>query len=154
MVSDPTRWKMPAWPIAQMHDRNICAMARPGWGMQGQIFSREGLRKILAQVSVIRAPIDFALYHDCHVRDLRVLEIRPGLIEHDMKLIHTELQALSDVAARGVPKKEAMSPVEQLSRRLLRWRRKFMAVRNFVAVWGLGGLFRVVRRWPPGAYFR
>jgi GR25 family glycosyltransferase involved in LPS biosynthesis len=154
LVSDPARWLMPAWQIAQMHGRGIYAMSRPGWGLQGQVFSRAGLRKIASRVSVIRAPADFVLYHDCHVRGLRVLEIRPGLIEHDMKLIHTELQALSDIGFRPVPDKAAMSPIQRLRRKLLRWRRKRMAAQSFVEVWGLGGLFRILSWWPPGAYFR
>jgi GR25 family glycosyltransferase involved in LPS biosynthesis len=154
MVSDPARWKMPAWRIATLHGHGIYAMARPGWGMQGQIFSRGGLRKIASQVSVIRAPIDFVLYHDCHVRSLRILEIRPGLIAHDMKLIYTELQALSDIGVRPVADKAAMSANERFRRKLLRWRRKRMAARSLVEVWGLGGLFHVLSWWPPGAYFR
>jgi GR25 family glycosyltransferase involved in LPS biosynthesis len=154
LVSDPARWKMPAWQIAQIHGRGIYAMSRPGWGLQGQIFSREGLRKIASQISTVRAPADFVLYHDCHVRGLRVLEIRPGLIEHDMKEIHTELQALSDIGFRAPPDKAAMSLTQRMNRKLLRWRRKRMAARCFVEVWGVGGLLRVLSWWPPGAYFR
>jgi len=36
-VSDPARWRMPAWEVARASDRGIYAMARPGFGTQGMI---------------------------------------------------------------------------------------------------------------------
>ena len=42
LVSDPDRWNWPAWQISEIHGRGVYAMSRPGWGAQGQIFSREG----------------------------------------------------------------------------------------------------------------
>ena len=46
MVSDSARWKRPAWKVAEIHRRGIYAMARPGWGLQGQVYSRSGLHKM------------------------------------------------------------------------------------------------------------
>lgn len=154
LVSDPARWRMPAWPIAQAEGVGIYALARPGWGAQGQIFSRAGLRKIAEQVAVVRAPIDFALYHDCHVRGLRVLETRPGLIAHDMRLIIPALQAFSEIGARPAADTAAMSPLQRLRRKALRWRRKGMAAQRYFALWRFTGLRRLLLWWPPGAYFR
>jgi len=57
MVSDPARWKRPAWKVAQIHGRGIFAMARPGWGLQGQIYSRSGLQKMSYQLGAISAPV-------------------------------------------------------------------------------------------------
>jgi glycosyl transferase family 25 len=79
MMSDPARWRMPAWQVARVHDRCIYATARPGFGTQGMIYSRAGLRKIVGQIGAIKAPVDFMFFHDCHIAGLRVLEIRPGL---------------------------------------------------------------------------
>jgi opacity protein-like surface antigen len=67
--------------VARTYDRGIYAMARPGFGTQGMIYSRRGLRRIVEQLGAIRAPADFMLFHDCHIRGLRVLEIKtdPGI---------------------------------------------------------------------------
>jgi GR25 family glycosyltransferase involved in LPS biosynthesis len=154
MVSDPARWKRPAWRIAQIHGRGVYAMARPGWGLQGQIYSRSGLQKIAHQFTAITAPADFVLYHDCHIKGLRVLEIRPGLLQHDELFRHPELQKLTDIGIRPVPDHVAMSRSERLRRNLLRQRRKYMAATNFIRVWGPSGLIRILPWWPPGSYFR
>jgi len=47
-----------------------------------------------------------------------------------------------------------MSLSGRIRRKSLRQRRKHMAARNFIQVWGLGGLLRILFRWPPGAYLR
>jgi GR25 family glycosyltransferase involved in LPS biosynthesis len=36
------------------------------------------------------AAVVSSVYHDCHVRDLRILELRPEVVEHDLQLIHTD----------------------------------------------------------------
>jgi len=154
MVSDPARWKRPAWKVAQTHGRGIYAIARPGWGLQGQIYSRSGLEKMACQLGAIRAPADFAIYHDCHVRGLRVLEIRPGILQHDELFRHPELQKLTTVGLRPVTDRQTISPMDRFRRHLLRQRRKYKAVTNFIRVWGVNGLARLVVWWPPGSYFR
>jgi glycosyl transferase, family 25 len=154
MVSDPARWKRPAWQVAQLHGRGIYAMARTGWGLQGTIYSRAGLRKMAAQLGSIMAPIDFIFFHDCHIRGLRVLEIRPGLLEHDVLFLNPQLQKLTDTGVRPVPDRKAMSVMDRIRRNLLRQRRKRMAATNFIQVWGLAGLVRILSWWPPGGYFR
>lgn len=153
-VSDPARWKMPAWKIAESHGRGVYAMSRPGWGLQGQVFSRDGACKIASTICCIRAPIDFALFHDCHVSNLRILEIRPGVVKHDTKLLHPELMALSVIGDRPAAEKNRISEIERLRLRYWRWRRKSMAARAFIRIWGVRGLSRILLRWPPGAYFR
>jgi glycosyl transferase family 25 len=103
LVSDPARWKRPAWQVAHVQGRGIYAMARVGWGLQGQVFSRSGAQRMAAQLGPVMAPIDFIYYHDCHVRGLRVLEVRPGLIEHDQTYLHPELMAFADTGIRHYP---------------------------------------------------
>ena len=154
LVSDPARWKFPAWEIAQSHGRGIYAMSRPGWGLQGQVFSREGARKIASQVGVIRAPIDFVLFHDSHVHGLRVLEVRPGVVEHDTKLINRELMARSVIGDRHEIDRRALSGLGRWRRKYWRLRRKLMAARAFAQVWGFKGMLRIVAGWRPGTYFR
>jgi GR25 family glycosyltransferase involved in LPS biosynthesis len=154
MVSDPARWRMPAWRVARAYGRGIYAMARPGFGTQGMIYSHSGLRKMAGQLRAISAPVDFIFFHDCHIRGLRVLEIRPGLLEHDQLFLHPGLQKSTDIGIRPVGKRPAMSLSDRIHRKLLRQRRKRMAARNFMQVWGVGSLLRIFSWWPPGAYFR
>ncbi len=154
MMSDPARWRMPAWQVARVHDRCIYAMARPGFGTQGMIYSRAGLRKLVGQIGAIKAPVDFMFFHDCHIAGLRVLEIRPGLFEHDQQFLHPELVKSSDIGARPIANRRSMSLNDRIRRNLLRQRRKRMAVRSFIQTWGLRGLLRILLQWLPGPYFR
>ena len=153
LVSDPDRWKYPSWPVGDIAGHRVYALARPGWGTQAQIFSREGARKVAAQISKVTAPFDFVLFHDCHVKGLRVLEVRPGIVQHDMQHIHVDLQALSDIGGRAPPPRGRLLSGARGRRRRLRWRRKRMAMANFARVWGIGGLRRLLG-WRPGSYFR
>jgi glycosyl transferase family 25 len=154
MMSDPARWRMPAWQVARVHDRRIYAMARPGFGTQGMIYSRAGLRKLVGQIGAIKAPIDFMFFHDCHIAGLRVLEIRPGLFEHDQQFLHPELVKSSDIGARPIVNRRSISLDNRIRRNLLRQRRKRMAVRSFIQAWGLRGFLRILLQWLPGPYFR
>jgi GR25 family glycosyltransferase involved in LPS biosynthesis len=155
LVSDPLRWKRPAWKVGQAHGRGIYAMARAGWGLQGVIYSRAGLHKMAAQLGAIRATTDFMLFHDCHVRGLRVVEVRPALVHHDESATDLKLQMLSATGLRPILDVAAMSSMDRLRRNLLRQRRKRMAIAGFVQVWGVGALLtRVLPWWPPGSYFR
>ena len=154
MMSDPARWRMPAWQVARVHDRCIYAMARPGFGTQGMIYSRAGLRKMVGQIGVIKAPVDFMFFHDCHIAGLRVLEIRPGLFEHDQQFLRPELVKSSDIGARPIANRRSMSLNNRIRRNLLRQRRKRMAVRSFIQAWGLRSLLRILLQWLPGPYFR
>lgn len=154
MMSDPARWRTPAWQVARVHDRCIYAMARPGFGTQGMIYSRAGLRKLVGQIGAIKAPVDFMFFHDCHIAGLRVLEIRPGLFEHDQQFLHPEFVKSSDIGIRPIANRRSMSLNDRIRRNLLRQRRKRMAVRSFIQTWGLRGLLRVLLQWLPGPYFR
>lgn len=154
MMSDPARWRMPAWQVARVHDRCIYAMARPGFGTQGMIYSRAGLRKLVGQIGAIKAPVDFMFFHDCHIAGLRVLEIRPGLFEHDQQFLHPEFVKSSDIGIRPIANRRSMSLNDRIRRNLLRQRRKRMAVRSFIQAWGLRGLLRILLQWLPGPYFR
>jgi GR25 family glycosyltransferase involved in LPS biosynthesis len=154
MLSDPERWKRPSWQVAHVHGRSICAMARVGWGLQGIIYSRNGLRKISSQLGAIRAPIDFMFFHDCHIRHLRVFEVRPGLLEYDDLHKHPELQRLTDTGLRPAIDVRTLSSLARAHRNFLRQRRKFMALTSFIQVWGLSGLFRILSSWPPWGQFR
>ena len=100
-------------------------MLRPGWGCAGQIYTRAGAQKIVASMRFITAPIDFAMYHDCHVMGLKVLETRPPFITH--------APVASSVGNRELP----VPPVWRGVRNMRRVRRKIRAAGSFLNAWGL-----------------
>ncbi|HZD89344.1 MAG TPA: hypothetical protein VE224_04555, partial [Pseudolabrys sp.] len=87
--------------------------------------------------------VDFIFYHDCLIRGLRILEVRPGVIENDELHLQPQLQALSEVGIRHSPDRRTMSFGDRMRRRILRHRRRFMAATGFMQVWGIRGRLRV-----------
>src|SRR5262245_25247870 len=83
LFTEHERWDKPSRIVDRLHGSVVVRMLRPGWGCQGQIYSRQGARKILATLTCVSAPIDYVLYHDCHVFGLKVVESRPGMVERD-----------------------------------------------------------------------
>src|SRR5437763_16159242 len=81
--------------------------------------------KVVASMRFITAPIDFAMYHDCHVMGLKVLETRPPFITH--------APVASSVGNRELP----VPPVWRVVRNLRRVRRKVRAAASFLSAWGL-----------------
>jgi glycosyl transferase family 25 len=154
LMSDPARWRMPAWQVARIRDHCIYAMARPGFGTQAMIYSRAGLRKLVGQIGAIKAPVDFMFFHDCHIAGLRVLEIRPGLFDHDRQFLQPELVNSSDIGARPIANRRSMSLNDRVRRNLLRQRRKRMAMKSFIQAWGFRTFLRILLQWLPGPYFR
>ena len=73
----------------------------------------------------ITAPIDFGMYHDCHVMGLKVLETRPPFITH--------APVASSVGNRELP----VPPVWRPVRNMRRLRRKIRAAASFLNAWGL-----------------
>jgi glycosyl transferase family 25 len=120
------RWQKPSKTIAALAGSVVVRMLRPGWGCAGQIYSREGAQKIVASLRYVSAPFDFALYHDCHVKGLRVLETRPPLITH--------APAPSSVGDRDALPAD---PRSRTLRNALRVRRKVRAAASFIQAWGL-----------------
>ena len=132
------RWDKPSRIIAYVHGSVVVRMLRPGWGCQGQIYSRRGAEKILASLTGLRAPFDYALYHDCHVSGLKVVEMRPGMVERDgvTSSIGPRHQAERPKTLRG-----------RLDTNLLRMRRKFGAAVSFFRAWGAREFFAFLPLW-------
>lgn len=120
------RWTKPSKTIASLAGSVVVRMLRPGWGCAGQIYSREGARKVVATLRFITAPIDFAIYHDCHVEGLRVLETRPPLIDH--------APVASSVGDRD---RLPDAPRGRTARNASRVLRKLKAARSFARAWGV-----------------
>jgi GR25 family glycosyltransferase involved in LPS biosynthesis len=133
------RWEKPSRIVGRFHGSVVVRMLRPGWGCQGQIYSRQGARKILATLTCVCAPIDYALYHDCHVFGLKVVELRPGMVERD----HAQD---STIGAR-----EWVRGQETLTARLKRWlkraRRKLRAAASFFRAWGVREFLSFLPLW-------
>ena len=120
------RWEKPSKTIATLAGSVVVRMLRPGWGCAGQIYTRAGAQKIVSSMRYVSAPIDFAIYHDCHVMGLKVLETRPPLITH--------APVASSVGERDdIP----LPPVWRAVRNIRRVRRKVKAARSFLQAWGL-----------------
>jgi GR25 family glycosyltransferase involved in LPS biosynthesis len=120
------RWGKPSKTVAGLAGSVVVRMLRPGWGCAGQIYSRQGAQKITSTIRFVTAPIDFAVYHDCQVEGLRVLETRPPFVDHT--------PVPSSVGARdSLPD----APRVRLARNASRGLRKIRAARSFVRAWGV-----------------
>jgi glycosyl transferase family 25 len=138
LFSQRDRWDKPCRIVGTVRERIVVRMLRPGWGCQGQIFTRRGAEKVLAAMTEIRAPFDYALYHDCHVQGLRVLELRPGMVER--------AQVESSIGERqAAPEEKTLAA--RLGRNILRTRRKSMAAMSFFRAWGPRELLAFLPMW-------
>ena len=133
------RWEKPSRIVDHLHGSIVVRMLRPGWSCQGQIYSRQGARKVLAALTCVCAPIDYALYHDCHVVGLKVIELRPGMVERD----HAQD---SSIGLREWVKGPE-TPTERLNRTLFRARRKFRAAASFFRAWGVREFLSFLPLW-------
>ena len=129
------RWDKPSKTIATLAGSVVVRMLRPGWGCAGQVYTRAGAEKIVSSMRFMSAPIDFAIYHDCHVMGLKVLETRPPLITH--------APVPSSVGDRDIPD----APVWQPVRNMRRVRRKVRAAQSFLKAWGLRELLSFFPTW-------
>lgn len=134
---DDDRLRRPAWAIARLTDRRVYAVARPSLSAIGQIYRRERLAAIIAALRPLRAPFDFALFHDCHVRGLTVLELRSNVVIKGKDALDSRIGD-----REGLP---------SVNRRFWRWFRKLRAMLSFAQAWGLRG-YPILLQKPP--YFR
>ena len=129
LFTELDRWDKPSRIVGEVHGSIVVRMLRPGWGCQGQVYSRRGAAKILAAMTNLRAPFDYALYHDCHVIGLKVLELRPGMVVRD-------LAKESSIGEGRLGAEEPKTARERLFRNVLRARRQFVAAVSFFRAWG------------------
>jgi GR25 family glycosyltransferase involved in LPS biosynthesis len=133
------RWEKPSRIVDDLHGSIVVRMLRPGWGCQGQIYSRRGAEKILASMTCVRAPIDYALYHDCHVLGLKVVEARPGMVERD--------PAQDSTIGLRLPLEEPKTVATRFARARLRTRRKMRAAVSFFRAWGVKEFLSFLPLW-------
>jgi GR25 family glycosyltransferase involved in LPS biosynthesis len=116
----------PAWSIAHMQDRRVVVPLRAGWGTQAQIITRAGAAK-MADWN-ITAPID-GIYHDCPPRELRIMEVRPSLI-----------QRLDHFGSNTAPPRPVRTLGMKLRSEGYRLKRLLLTRTHFVRTWGLPGI--------------
>jgi glycosyl transferase family 25 len=133
------RWDKPSKIVKYFNDRIVVRMLRPGWGCQGQIYSRRGAQKILKSMTYVSAPMDYALYHDCRVSGLKVLEIRPGMVERDFS-------KPSSIGERP-PDTRKETLWDRINRNIYRVRRKWMAAISFFRAWGVRDFLSFFSAW-------
>jgi len=122
-----------AWKVGIAYDHDVVVPLRSGWGMQAQILTRKAAA-LLAEWPII-APID-GIYHDYPPRGLRIMEVRPSLVErHDL--------GSSTAAGRSKPTKKSILSV--LRAESYRFRRKFATRRHFIETWGVRGVIGLMR---------
>jgi GR25 family glycosyltransferase involved in LPS biosynthesis len=132
LQSRARRGKRIAIPIAKLRGFDVVATYRHQAATTGQIFSRQGARKIIAGVSYLRVAIDVALFLDNCVMGLRVIETRPSLVRPHAPLLSTI----------GPGQKPPHLALETLLQKHLRTR-ELRNIVSFVAAWKLHELFRV-----------
>jgi glycosyl transferase family 25 len=97
-----------------------------------QIFSRTGARKIVAGITTLPVAIDVALYLECYVLGLRVIEARPSLARPQAALP-------SNIGPGRPPPYTWWETFRMRKLRSREWRRAV----SFLMAWGLPGLVRI-----------
>lgn len=131
LESRDRRRKSFAIPIARFDGFDLAACFRHKAATTGQIFTRDGARKIVASISYLRVAIDIALFIDSHVMGLRVIETRPSLVRPH--------EPLESTIGRG--RKPTYSALEIFLQRRMRTR-ELRNIASFIAAWPVSELVR------------
>lgn len=102
------------------------------FSMAGLIYTREAARMISRSIKAITAPIDNMIFHDHAPLGLRVMEIRPSVIQNREEII-------SVIGARPRP----MGLSSKANREFRRFRNQAKLWCSFMYMWGLGGIVRL-----------
>jgi len=115
--------------IARHDGLDIVAAVKGHPATTAQIFSKRGAERIIGGISYLRVAIDVALYLDCYLPGLRVLETRPSLC-HACATFGSTI---------GAGRRPPYSALETFAYRRLRLRevRQFV---SFARAWGLRAL--------------
>jgi GR25 family glycosyltransferase involved in LPS biosynthesis len=124
----------PAFPVARFAAFELHLAFRNMMATTAQIFSRAGARKIVAGITTLPVAIDVALFLECYVLGLRVIEARPSLAR--------PRPALPSVIGPGQPPPYTWWQTFRMRRlRSREWRRAV----SFLMAWGPSGLLRARR---------
>ena len=128
-MAGPSKKSRLALKIGNTNGHQIYTSPGRSFSMAGLIYTREAARMIGASIGVITSPIDNMIFHDHAPFGLRVMEIRPSVVQHDE-------EALSDIGARSRP--QGFSNI--ISREFRRIRNRTKLWCSFMSIWGLRGL--------------
>jgi glycosyl transferase, family 25 len=117
-------------PVGAVGDSLVCAPFRAGVGSRGQIYSRSGAQMLARHLLPIRDAWDVALYVDCRLPRLRVLDIAPAVV--------AERVGESTIERTGA-QSSGYAP------RLYRLAQKYRRLRNFLFSWGLPAATRFTK---------
>lgn len=130
--------KFPAWKLASVGDRSVCAMLVIGGSCSAQIYSRDGARKIMSNITTINSPIDEMLYMDPQIAGFRVLDVRPGVA-------NDRGEQQSTISQRP----EIVPPVLIASKLMVQWLRRARLMRHFILTWVVSGDILQAPLWHP-----
>ena len=121
-----------AYAVALLNGYSIFASVKPGLYCTAQIFTRAGASKILAGMIPLRAPIDNMIYRDSRIAGLRILEVRPAVVNlHRME---------STIGKRYLQKRTIKTT---LQRKTFSLARNIRSLINFIRAWGFLSLFHL-----------
>jgi GR25 family glycosyltransferase involved in LPS biosynthesis len=129
LFSNQHRQHKLAWQLTTMNGRGIVAPFRCGWGMYAQVYSRNGAHRIATLP--VTGPIDGALYYDAHVPGLRILEVRPSLIQ--LRCFESNTSGW-----QAWPQSPSLIVNERLLRPVSAWA-------NFCRTWGMAGITGLIQ---------
>jgi GR25 family glycosyltransferase involved in LPS biosynthesis len=124
----------PSFPVACFGAFEVHLAYRNLVAMTAQIVSRAGARKMVAGITTLPVAIDVALFLECYVLGLRVIEARPSLARPQA--------ALPSGIGPGQPPPYTWWQTFRMRRlRSREWRRAV----SFLMAWGPSGLLRARR---------
>ncbi len=124
----------PSLPVAGFDAFELHLAYRNLMATTAQIFSRAGARKIVAGITTLPVAIDVALYLECYVLGLRVIEARPSLARPQAALP-------SNIGPGSPPPYTWWETFRMRKLRSREWRRAV----SFLMAWGPSGVLRARR---------
>jgi glycosyl transferase family 25 len=122
----------PSFPVVRFDRFELHLAYRNLIAMTGQIVSRTGARKIVAGITTLPVAIDVALFLECYVLGLRVIEARPSLARPQAALP-------SNIGPGSPPPYTWWETFRMRRLRSREWRRAV----SFLKAWGLPDLVRI-----------
>jgi glycosyl transferase family 25 len=126
--------RRPSFPVARFAAFELHLAYRHHMATTAQIFSRAGARKIIAGLRELPVAIDIALYLECYVLGLRVIEARPSLA-------HPHAVLPSNIGPGAPPPYTWWQSFRMRKLRSREWRRAL----SFLLAWGPRQLLRAKR---------
>lgn len=134
---DDVRVPRAALAVMAAKENGACVYipVKAGLGCVAQVVTRDGARKIAEAIVPLRAPLDNLIYRDAWVPDLRILQVRPGVVGY--RKVGDERTTIGGVV-RG-----DKNFANNTRRKLGLLRRNLRAAYRLAATWGAGTLLKL-----------